>query len=129
MVIGTLLVFVPIAMLAAAASVGQASQFDAQVILGFVVPKVIQWIKESQWLPFRWVATPTTAKFVSGLVAGLLALGIIVSFEGDIWSSAGATVIISNVSLPTVVNAAAAFLFQWILQHTSYAMFWKKQPA
>ena len=127
MVIGTILVFVPLALLATAASAGQASQFDAQVILGFVVPKVIQWIKESQWLPFRWVATPATAKFVSGLVAGLLALGIIVSFEGDIWASAGATVIISNVSLPTIINAAAAFLFQWILQHASYQMFWRKQ--
>ena len=129
MVIGTLLVFVPIAMLAAAASVGQASQFDAQVILGFVVPKVIQWIKESQWLPFRWVATPTTAKFVSGLVAGLLALGIVVSFEGDIWAATGATVTIANVSLPVIVNAAAAFLFQWIVQHAAYGAFWKKQPA
>ena len=129
MVIGTLLVFVPIAMLAAAASVGQASQFDAQVILGFVVPKVIQWIKESQWLPFRWVATPATAKFVSGLVAGLLALGIIVSFEGDVWAASGATVTIANVSLPTIINAVAAFIFQWILQHASYSMLWKKQPA
>ena len=126
MFIGSVLVFAPLAVLLAAASAGQASSFETQSILAFVVPKLIEWMKGSQGRVFGWVSGPRISKFVSGVIAGLLTLGVVVSFEGDIWTAQGATVTISQFSIPTLIHALAAFLFQWGAQHVAWQMFWKK---
>jgi len=126
MLIGSVLVFAPLAVLLAAASVGEASSFETQTILAFVVPKLIEWMKGSEGRLFGWVSGPRVSKLVSGIIAGLLTLGVVVSFEGDIWTAQGATVTISQFSIPTLIHALAAFLFQWGFQHVSWQMFWKK---
>jgi hypothetical protein len=111
------------------ANVGSgANSFDTQMVLGFVTPKVIQWLKQSQsgWLGWIRGDNPAIAKWVSGVTAFLLALGIVASYEGSFWTAQGARITFDHISAMTILQVGGAWLFQWTIQHTMYQAFWKK---
>jgi hypothetical protein len=107
---------------------GGPNSFDTQMILGFVVPKIINWMKESKagWLAWIHPENPALAKWASGVSAFLLALGVVVSYEGSFWTAQGATITFTHVSLVTILQVGGAWIFQWIIQHTMYQACWKK---
>ncbi len=109
--------------------------FQLQTIIGFLTPKLIEMIKQSKSKPFSFLqpGDPTAARWAAAIVAALTTVGIGVSFNGDFWSAEGGTVTFAHISIPFIINATvqfvSAWVYQWVIQHSSFEAFWKPQPT
>lgn len=105
-----------------------ASQLGMQTILAALISKLIQVLSNSKasWLSWISPAKPMISKILSAGSAAVVASGIAITHSGSFNSAEGLSLTIAGLSLSGLVNASAAWLYQWGSQHVFYNAIWKK---
>ena len=87
-----------------------------QVVIGFVMSYVMQWLKKAKWFPF---ITERSDKIVKVLFSSIVALCTALSI-GVNWDATSGVLSFTGLAWVNIWNGLMAFLLSFVTQHVAY---------